>query len=277
MNKQNFKTTQGRCEAFHQLQKAKCNDIECDKCLSRVHYEKGRLGWKCNNKACSNRGRLLNTDIFVDKKLELEKVLDIIYLLTKLLTTKSISLMLNVTRKTISRYKRKLRKILKNLVRNERWKLGGEGVVVEIDESKFGHRKYNRGRVVEGVWVLGLVEKSADRRVIMLPVRNRNAKTLKKKIRKYVKKGSILHSDGWKGYCGLEQKGYTHKTVNHKQNYVDPISGCHTNTIEGNWYGVKCGIPKKHYNRKGIWFYLYLFMLKRNLKDELFLNLIKNL
>lgn len=31
--------------------------------------------------------------------------------------------------------------------------IGGEGKIVEIDESKFGKRKYNRGHRIEGQWV----------------------------------------------------------------------------------------------------------------------------
>ena len=41
--------------------------------------------------------------------------------------------------------------------------IGGPGIVVEIDESKFGKKKYHRGHPVEGVWDLGGVERTADR------------------------------------------------------------------------------------------------------------------
>ena len=36
-------------------------------------------------------------------------------------------------------------------------KIGGPGTHVEIDESKFGKCKYNRGRLIEGQWVLGTI------------------------------------------------------------------------------------------------------------------------
>ena len=32
-------------------------------------------------------------------------------------------------------------------------KIGGKGQIVEIDESKFGKRKYHRGHHVDGSWV----------------------------------------------------------------------------------------------------------------------------
>lgn len=41
-------------------------------------------------------------------------------------------------------------------------KIGGPGKVVQIDESKFGRRKYNRGRHIEGHWVIGMLEDGSD-------------------------------------------------------------------------------------------------------------------
>lgn len=36
--------------------------------------------------------------------------------------------------------------------------LGGDGVVVEIDECKIGKRKYNTGGIVDGVWIIQMIE-----------------------------------------------------------------------------------------------------------------------
>jgi hypothetical protein len=41
-------------------------------------------------------------------------------------------------------------------------KIGGNGMIVEIDESKFGKRKYNRNHRVEGVWILEMIEKTGQ-------------------------------------------------------------------------------------------------------------------
>ena len=46
---------------------------------------------------------------------------------------------------------------MKSLFENSE-KLGGEGKIVQIDESKFGKRKYHRGHHVEGQWVFGVIE-----------------------------------------------------------------------------------------------------------------------
>lgn len=45
--------------------------------------------------------------------------------------------------------------------------IGGEGVIVEVDECKFGKKKYNKGHGIKIVWVEGLVERTAKRKIIV--------------------------------------------------------------------------------------------------------------
>ena len=94
-------------------------------------------------------------------------------------------------------------------------KIGGNGVEVEIDESKFGKRKYYRGHQVEGQWVFGGSEKYNKRKVFMIPVANRKQETLIPIIQQWIHPGSIIDSDCWKSYNKLSKIGYTHVTVNH--------------------------------------------------------------
>ena len=40
--------------------------------------------------------------------------------------------------------------------------------------------------------------------------------------------GSVIYSDEWRAYCripAITEKNYTHRTVNHSQNFVDPVTG----------------------------------------------------
>ena len=73
---------------------------------------------------------------------------------------------------------RALRSICSNKILNAEIKLGGVGKNVEIDKSKFGaKRKYKRGRVSEGPWVFGVVERESHR-VPVFHVPDRTGETL---------------------------------------------------------------------------------------------------
>ncbi|KAG1617325.1 hypothetical protein G6F44_013065 [Rhizopus delemar] len=112
----------------------------------------------------------------------------------------------------------------------------GQPIVVEIDESKFGKRKYNKGKRVDGVWVVGGVERTPERKVFLLTVPNRNQNTLKLIIDTFVKDGSHVMVDCWKGYKGIDSdpsRSLIVQTVNHSKTFRDPKTGACTNTIEG--------------------------------------------
>ena len=121
-------------------------------------------------------------------------------------------------------------------------KIGGPGNIVEIDESKFGKRKYNVGRVIEGQWVFGAICRNT-RSCFVVPVQNRNRDTLLSIIKDRILPGTTIISDCWKAYSALESEGFKHLTINHSYNFVDPDTGAHTNIIERQWRELKRKVP----------------------------------
>ena len=75
-------------------------------------------------------------------------------------------------------------------------KISSPDKTVEIDESKFGKRKYHHGHRVQGQWIFGGVERGTGRSFFM-PVRNRSNATLTAIIRAWVEPGTtIIGIDG---------------------------------------------------------------------------------
>ena len=95
--------------------------------------------------------------------------------------------------------------------------MGGPGIVLEIDESKFGKVKYHH---VGGVCVFYMVERTLERKVAIIPVRDRKATTLNELLTKYVQKDSIIHSDYYTSYSWLKEYFAEYKTVNHSKNLL---------------------------------------------------------
>jgi len=122
-------------------------------------------------------------------------------------------------------------------------KLGGPGKVVEIDESKFGKRKYNVGRIFQGQWVFGGIERGS-KKLFMVAVPSRDTETLLAIIKEWIEPGTTIISDCWKAYNCLSSEGYRHLTVNHSLNFVDADTGAHTQNIESNWRAAKAAVPK---------------------------------
>jgi transposase-like protein len=123
-----------------------------------------------------------------------------------------------------------------------RGKIGGFGVVVQIDESKFGKRKYNKGRRTEGHWVLGIIaDGSDDLRLILCPNNKRTANELLPIIQQHVLPGTTIRTDLWRAYADLGNLGFIHKVVNHsdKVNPFVATDGTHTNRIEASWRPAK--------------------------------------
>jgi transposase-like protein len=152
------------------------------------------------------------------------------------------------SRSTISAFYSHLRQLVNDSLDDDDTQVGGDGIIIEIDESKFAKRKYDRGHRVNGCWVLGGVERTEERKLFVLTVNDRPAETLLDAITKHVKSGSIIYTDLWKGYLQLSALGFAHCTVNHSLYYKDPVTDVHTNCIEGTWNGIKLTIARRGRN-----------------------------
>ncbi|XP_067121834.1 zinc finger protein 585A-like [Centruroides vittatus] len=136
------------------------------------------------------------------------------------------------------------------------FKIGGPGRTVEIDETVIARRKYEKGRKLKGTtWVVGGVCRE-DNACFVCKVNDRSEETLNWIISKFVKSGSTVFTDEWKGYNhidDLEGVEIVPKTVNHSKNFVDPQTGVvHTQKIERqrNQKKFSCNHCKKNFKTK---------------------------
>jgi transposase-like protein len=152
------------------------------------------------------------------------------------------------------------------------------GGTVEVDESYFGaHRaRGKRGRGASGkTIVFGIFKRNGSVYTEIVP--DCKARTLQSVMRGRVAADSIIHSDGWRGYDGLVDVGYSkHFRVNHSNNqFADGTN--HINGIESFWSSAKRRLQKFNGVSKRT-FYLHLKECEyrfNNRKENLFRLLLK--
>lgn len=93
-------------------------------------------------------------------------------------------------------------------------------------------------RPIREQWVFGAYDVDQKLGWIQL-VDNRDANTLLPIISSWCLPGSIVVSDGWAAYNRISELGFEHRVVIHENNFVDPITGVHTNNVEAYWQRCK--------------------------------------
>jgi transposase-like protein len=217
----------------------------CSKCHSETKYLKNKKDQViCTWVGCKKRANIWRDTVFYRTRLSKIKVLQIIELWMNNMSMNNITYVLRLSsRKVVWRVLKNVSRILVPRYEDANIAIGGNDIIVEIDESKFGERKYNRGHHVEGVWALGMVERTPERKIKLVVVDDRSRNTFKEKIVRNLSKESIVYTDCWKGYNGLDDTFSGHKTVNHSVGFKDATTGTHTNTIERCWSGIKMNVP----------------------------------
>jgi len=158
-----------------------------------------------------------------------------------------------------------------NLIRNELMTQDGDGPLsgsVEADETWIGGklRESDRrkaraeGRSPIGQYVkprasvFGMVERGGQVRVMTVP--SRYGYTLRSNIATHVLPATMVYTDDYPGYTGIERK-YRHHRINHTAKmYVE--GEVHTQTIEGFFSLVKNGIRGVYHSVSARWLQGYL-------------------
>lgn len=221
------------------LSQKHCRLHRCQRTLRDLDATSRIPFWYCGK--CNNRKSMFAGSIFADTKLSIQKVLMIAYSYANNCSYEDARRNcafsaddLDLTNRTLAHWYHLFREIVAEDHLNQSAtgsKIGGQGRIVQVDEVMLGRRKYNRGRLVESTWVLGMIDEDGYIRLEI--VERRDVNTLTEVISRNVQIGSIIHTDSWKGYNTdrLGWMGFKHATVNHSVEFVAP-DGTHTQRIE---------------------------------------------
>ncbi|GAB1601106.1 hypothetical protein Ahia01_000388800 [Argonauta hians] len=85
----------------------------------------------------------------------------------------------------------------------------------------------------------------------------------------------------WAAYNGIEfiaDCNYIHQAVNHKRYFVDPVTGVHTNGVEGMWSNAKRKIKSMNGMRRSlINEYMAVFMFRQEFPENVLVHLWKTI
>ena len=240
------------CITFAQgLGLAPTRDSEVSHCaggLCKSHADKDkRLGFVyiCRNKRRKRKVRcltkispLINT-FFEGSRLTMRDILSIIMCFVLHITVKQVVLITGLSERTVIDWYVFCREICEVIIANEfEGKIGGEGMIVEVDESHLFRRKYGMGRKgkCEDKWLLGCYCRDTKQcKIVQVPDRKRS--TIMPLLLQIVDTRSTIITDFAKIYKGCEKFGFkAHKSVCHKRYFVCPNdSETYTNNIEITW------------------------------------------
>jgi len=243
--------------------------IRCPHCGSASNtFLANRRVWKCRE--CVKQFSIKVGTIFEDSPLGLDKWLPAVWVIVNAkngVSSCELGRSLGVTQKTAWFMLHRIRLALQ---KGSFLKIGG---TVEVDETYIGgkarsmNNESRRRRNVAGGKhlspVQGLLERTTKERasrVIVKHVEDNKKSTLDPNVRKYVLKGSEVHTDQLLSYESLSDE-YTHQVINHAECYAK--GNVHTNGMENFWNLLKRTI-------KGTYVSVEPFHLFRYLDEQVF-------
>jgi transposase-like protein len=246
---------------------------KCDRCSNEMKLKerKSTLVFRCRRNACGRRDvSVRKGSVFENSKLGCREILKIARAFLQGEGRAAAARSSKVSERVVTMWFSAFRELLASSLREKHQKIGGDDIVVQIDETKLGRRKFHRGHRVEGVWVVCGVEMTDEGRAFCVPVETRDAETLQRIIGENVKENSTVWTDGWKGYNHIDSAcNVRHEVVNHSLYFKDPVTGVCTNGVEGLNCGLKSSIIPQHRTEKFAVGSIAVYLWKRKNKNRL--------
>lgn len=218
--------------------------IKCPHCNHEKIYElKGKYKrYKCTG--CKKQFSVLKGSIFENSPIPLQKWFMAMYIMSshkKGISSYQLSRDIDVTQKTAWFMLQRIRYAMKKKTLT---KLKG---VVSIDETFVGGKNKNRrwdkkvknsqGRSFKDKTpVVGLLEAGGELRTVV--VKDTSSTSLYPVVIEQVEENTIVVTDEWRGYRGIEKHFY-HMVVDHSRKQYLNDNGFTTNNIEGAWAHFK--------------------------------------
>ncbi|KAI4293352.1 hypothetical protein PAPHI01_2626 [Pancytospora philotis] len=206
------------------------------------------IDYRCN--PCATFRRFLKFQNVFNSRLPISQFLRFLMYFTHNVSNETIAKFLGISAKTINTFVVALQGLIQQRLARAPARLGGPGRCVQMDESYFGKRKYNTGRLRRYAWVFGAID-TTSKEFMMQSVANRKCESIGPLIKEHVLRDSIVHTDKYATYLAFFSRNdeYEHGWVNHKLNFVDPETGIHTQHIENLWGQFKKFKRKKCYSK----------------------------
>ena len=241
-----------------------CENCNCSMSLITDRSKKFNMVWKC--RICRKKISILKYSIFSCSHYKINNILHLLYCWSHQFSGKQTTFETNIPEKYVSSYNIQFRYACLEYLMNIQKQIGGNGKIVEIDETLMCRRKYHKGRLLNQVWIFGGICID-DKEIFAVIVPDRKTETLEKEILEHIAPGSIIISDSWNSYNNIENlnNGYHHLTVNHSENFVDPDTGADTQEIERLWREMKmCNKKSNGINRCHVYSHIGEFIWRRN-------------
>lgn len=229
------------------------NGVICPTCgRNDVTFLASQNKWQCKSAHVKRQFTVKVGTIFEDSPLGLDKWLTAVWMITNCkngVSSYEIHRAIGVTQKTAWFMVHRIRLAMQTGSFEK--KMGGEGNVVEADETFIGglsrnmHRDVRERRITGPggcgkVIVFGLLERNTGgSKVRTKVVLDRSRETLHGEIRRNVTPGAEVMTDAHRSYIGLDAE-YVHQFVDHAEKYVD--GAVHTNSMENFWSLLKRSI-----------------------------------